>query len=97
MMQVEGPKLDEESLLKCLEEKLELCQQLLGTTDKLDPGFTMQRALLLKTSALTRGELAKKIKAVKGLDGKSEQDDHLTKAMNELRQVAKCLKMSKIP
>ena len=49
-----------------LERRLNYCQDVLEVISKLDPGLTMQRALILKLTAQTRSEIVKALKAKDG-------------------------------
>ena len=75
---------------------MQFCEDVGHLVDQLDPGVTMQRALILKTTAMTRMDLVKALKA----NGDQETSAataavHAKKAIEELRMVAACLKSRK--
>ena len=80
--------------LEALEEKLQYCEDVNNLMDLLDPGVTMHKAFILKTTAMTRMELVKSIKSNNG--GDQEKSILQTKkALEELKLVAVCLKSRK--
>ena len=75
---------------------MQFCEDVGHLVDQLDPGVTMQRAFILKTTAMTRMDLVKALKA----NGDQETSAaaaavHAKKAIEELRMVAACLKSRK--
>ena len=71
---------------------MQFCEDVGHLVDQLDPGVTMQRAFILKTTAMTRMDLVKALKA----NGDQETSaSHAKKAIDELRLVAACLKSRK--
>lgn len=83
--------------LEKLEEKLGYCEQVLEIVNKLDPGLTLQRAFLLKTTAMTRTELVKSIKSTEDQSQLKRCAELSKKAIEELRMVAMCLRPPKSP
>ena len=89
------------SNIEDLEQRLKYCQDVLEVLSKLDPGLTMQRALILKITAQTRSELIKASKAKEEENqGKGSPSSHdLTlmaqQAVQEFRESALCLKCPK--
>ena len=79
--------------LRALEERLQYCEDVGNLIDLLDPGVTMQKAFILKTTAMTRMELVKALKAEKLDQEKSVLQTK--KAMDELKLVAACLRSRK--
>ena len=93
------------SNIEDLEQRLKYCQDVLEVLSKLDPGLTMQRALILKITAQTRSELIKDLAS----KAKSEQEENEGKgsssshdltlmaqqALQEFRESALCLKCPK--
>ena len=75
---------------------MQFCEDVGHLVDQLDPGVTMQRAFILKTTAMTRMDLVKALKA----NGDQETSAiaaavHAKKALEELKMVAACLKSRK--
>ena len=73
---------------------MQFCEDVGHLVDQLDPGVTMQRAFILKTTAMTRMDLVKALKA-NGDQETSTAAVHAKKAIEELRMVAACLKSRK--
>ena len=88
-------KLEGEPLLQELEHKLSMCNQVKSLADILDPGLTMHNAYLLKTTAITRSELAKRTMDLKGPEVQAAQGENMRKAMQELKEASLCLKTPK--
>ena len=96
------------SNIEDLEQRLKYCQDVLEVLSKLDPGLTMQRALILKITAQTRSELVKASKAKSEHDQKGGGDEEnqgkgsshdlslmAQQALQEFRESALCLKCPK--
>ena len=73
---------------------MQFCEDVGHLIDQLDPGVTMQRAFILKNTAMTRMEIVKALKD-KGDQGDTPAAFQAKKAMEELRLVAACLKPRK--
>ena len=81
---------------------MQFCEDVGHLIDQLDPGVTMQRAFILKNTAMTRMEIVKALKDNGRPEGDQETSAaaptaaiHAKKAMEELRLVAACLKPRK--
>ena len=90
-------QMNSSSKLDILENKLNLCQDVLNLVKKLDPGLTLQYAFLLKMSAMTRAELVKTLKSKYPENEKvlKRCTELSQKAMAEFRMGASCLNPKK--
>ena len=98
------------SNIQDMEQRLKYCQDILEVLSKLDPGLTMQRALILKITAQTRSELISKAKreldqrcdggVEEENEGKGRRMSHdlslmTQQALLEFKESALCLKCPK--
>ena len=98
------------SNIQDMEQRLKYCQDILEVLSKLDPGLTMQRALILKITAQTRSEFISKAKRELDQrcdDGVEEENEEKGRRMSydlslmaqqallEFKESALCLKCPK--
>lgn len=90
---VTKPALADNNSIESLDRKLRYCQEVMSIVEKLDPGLTMQRALLLKSSAEAHSEMARLLKSSEQQANYAEE--HTKAAVENLKAMTLCLKYPK--